>query len=620
MTRGMRISTRSILGAAIATLGLAAGGCSSCTEGPAVPFGLDAGGAATTPDEAQRDPAHARPSGLVFPDGTQRVDVEGAPLASEGSVRALWAHDVDGDGDRDAIAIVSGPPDAPVSVIHARRDGSSFAAARVLGRAPAAPEGCAIERASIEPLGESWHVARATLACELHPAASREEIWVLAIDRTPRALEHLAILDATDRASGEVALELSTADRDEDGHVDLVVTARVTRGGEAAVVELPWLDRPSGLARDATQPEATLDERSRDALRLLRGNAAGALAGSRAVLAIHGVLCREGGRARVRMGQSDGISCGTSQGAGRAATTVVRALASRGELLLALDALAAMNEPGLAIDDERRDYARRAIADARAPGGVTLREGPAHSQSGGAAARGQVAHASALGFLDEDRVILRGPRPRSWNVATGAEEALEPSQGELRVLDPSGRLALAGVERRCEGYVLRIVAASGIVGGSAFGPTHSTALLAPRDPPAGAPCPDLTPALRADDGGWEILGWAPQGMVAAHGATLRVVPLDVSGQPAGDPEELAPRTPPPAPLPPGAASSDGRYHVEVRGLGVIVHRVLPSPETTLLWPEGWASREGEVSDAAVSPSGRRVAVLRGGRVLLLERQ
>jgi hypothetical protein len=616
----MRISTRSILGAALALIGVASGGCSSCAEGPAVPFGLDAGGAAApTPEEGDDGHAPARPVGRAFPEGTLRVDVEGAPLASDGSVRALWAHDIDGDGDRDAIAIVGGPPDAPVRVIHARREGTAFAASRVLGHAPSAPEGCAIEQASIVPLGESWLVARASLGCEAHPAAAREEIWVLTTDRTPRALEHLAILASTDRAPGEVALELSTEDHDEDGHVDLVVSARVTRGGEPAVVELPWLDRPSGLARDANQPEATLNERSRDALRLLRGNVAGALAGSRAVLALHEVLCRERGRARVRVGQTEGLGCGTSEGAGRAATTVVRALASRGELLPALDALAVMDEPGLAIDDERRDFARRAIADARAPGGVTLREGPAHAAAWGTT-RGQVVHTSVLGFLDEDHVLLRGPRPRSWNVVTGEEQALAPSQGELRVLDPSGELALAGVERRCEGYVLRILSASGIVGGSALGPTHSTALLAPRDPPAGAPCPDLTPALRADDGGFQILGWAPQGVVAARGATLRVVPLDLSGQAAGDPEELAPRTPPPAPLAAGASSSDGRFFVEVRGLGILVHRVLPDAETTLLWPEGWASRDGEVSDAAVSPSGRRVAVLRGGRVLLLERR
>jgi hypothetical protein len=57
----------------------------------------------------------------------------------------------------------------------------------------------------------------------------------------------------------------------------------------------------------------------------------------------------------------------------------------------------------------------------------------------------------------------------------------------------------------------------------------------------------------------------------------------------------------------------------VRGIGVIVHRIAPEPETFVLWPEGWAAREGDPSEPAIAPSGRRAAVLRGGRVLVLER-
>ncbi|HBQ15160.1 MAG TPA: hypothetical protein DEF51_29905 [Myxococcales bacterium] len=117
-----------------------------------------------------------------------------------------------------------------------------------------------------------------------------------------------------------------------------------------------------------------------------------------------------------------------------------------------------------------------------------------------------------------------------------------------------------------------------------------------------------------------MLGWAPQGVVAARGADLRVAPLTISAEPAGAPESLGPGTPPPAPLPPGAITSDGRYLVELRGLGVLLHRTGGRGAPTLLWPEGWAEREGAPSDPAVSPSGRRIAVLRGGRVLLLERE
>lgn len=596
--------------------GLLLAGCSSCQEGPAVPFGLDAGpAAADDEDEAPGDEAE-RPVGRTFEDGTRRVDVEGAAVRVEGSIRALWAHDVDDDGDRDAVVLTGGPPERPSRLLYLRREGSSFGEPTALGHAPAAPEGCELTDPALQPLGARWLVARATLACEDHPSATREELWVVDVGSTPRALEHLAVLAAEGRAPGAVQLELSSEDRDEDDRADLVVGVSVTHEGRTDAIELPWLDRPSGLARDADEPEATLNERSRQALRrMLRRDAEAGLADSRGVLALHAALCREPGRARLRVGEAEGLSCGTSEGAGRAATTVVRALARQGDLLGALDGLARMEErAGLLINDERREYARRAIAEAPASEDVTLREGPEHDAPDWEAAR-----VSSLGFLDEDTVVLRGERPRVWHLDSGETEPLDPSQSELRLLDPSKRFAVAGVERRCEGHVLTIVPAGGLVSGNVFGTPHATPLLEPRDPPAGAPCPDLTAPLRADDGGWRVLGWAPQGVVAARGDALRVVPLDVSAEPAGEPQALSPGTAPPAPLPPGRAAPDGRFVAEVRGLGVLLHRTAPEADTWVMWPEGWAEREGEPRDPAASPSGRRVAVLRGGRVLLLER-
>ncbi|MCZ7686418.1 MAG: hypothetical protein M5U28_49745 [Sandaracinaceae bacterium] len=596
------------------TAALVASGCGSC-EGEQVPFGLDAGRGAAVDHEPQGgEPSRARPTQRTFPDGTRRVDVEGAALEVDGSIRALYADDLDRDGDRDALVLVAGA-DGSLRLLFAQRDASAFAAPRLLDDAPPA-EGCAIEEPSLEPLGAGWLLVRASVACAATPAASRHELWVVGLDRAPRALEHLAVLDAEGRAEGEVELALAAADRDEDGHEDLVVTLSLTLEGAASpvAIELPWLDRPSGLARDGTEPERTFAERARDALRLLRRTPDRALAGSRGVAALHAALCREPGRARLRVGDADGIDCGRSDGAGRAATTIVRALAARGELLEALSALEAMSGAGLAIDDERRQAAQDAIAQAPATAGLTLREGPAHRAPSWSAL-----HLSALAFLDEDRLLLRGDSPRVYTISSGEEAPADPSLAELRILDPSGAFAVAAVERRCQGHVLRVIDASALVAGQAVGAPRSTPLLATREAPAGAPCPDLTPALRRDDGGFRVLGWAPQGVVAARGAELTVVPLDLSAAPAGPPSPLASGTLPPAPLPPGAITADGRWLVELRGAGVVVHRVSPAAPPALLWPEGWAAREGVASDPAISPSGRRVAVLRGGRVLLLER-
>lgn len=587
--------------------------CSSCEEPHTVPFALDAGHAS----EPQRDPEPGQPEPSArpalearsFPDGTRQVAIEGAPLSLDGSIRSLLAHDFDGDGDRDALVIASTPAE-PAKLLYFVRDGATFGPPRALG---AVQGTCTISQSTLRELPPARLVAEASLLCG---EDSRREAWILSLDARPRSLEHLGVLDARTRAPGAVDLVFSTFDRDSDEHADLVVGVTVREEGrEPATIELPWLDRPSGLARQASEPEATFTARAREATRNVRRQAERALASARGVLALHAVLCRESNLARVRVGETEGLSCGSSQGAATAALVQVQALARLGRLAEALDALEVLDRPGLAMDDERRGQAREAIARAPATPGVTLREGPEIQR----VRWGTAARLSALAFLDEDHVLLRADLPHVWDLTSGAVAGSIDPQSDLRIRDPSGELAVGSLGRRCEGTVLRIVGASSIVSGVVVGPARATPLVEPRDPPAGAPCPDLTPALRDDAGGWRALGWAPQGVLVAQKATLRIVPLDLSGQPAGPPTVIADGTPPPAPLPAGAITSDGRYFVELRAGGVLVHRTGPSASSALLWPEGWAGREGVASDPAVSPSGRRVAVVRGGRVLLLER-
>ncbi|MEZ4340700.1 MAG: hypothetical protein R3B82_29110, partial [Sandaracinaceae bacterium] len=285
--------------------------------------------------------------------------------------------------------------------------------------------------------------------------------------------------------------------------------------------------------------------------------------------------------------------------------TIVRARAALGETAAALDAYAALDGPGLRIDDERRQFAQRALASAPATGGVTLREGPTVTVTPAAGAS-----LSALGFLTEDRVLVRATPPSIWDLTTGeTSPAPDAGDGDRRILDPSGRFRVSAIERSCEGQVL-VVTSNGLPVG--------TPLLAEREPPPGATCP-LDGRPREDAGGWSALGWAPQGVLTARERELRIVPLDLQGRPAGPPQLLDPQTPPPVPLPPGAISRDGRFVAELAGPAVRVMRVSPRGAPELLWPEGWGELPGAPTDVAVSPSGRRVAVLRGGRVYLIER-
>lgn len=587
---------------------LTIGGCSSCDDGSPVPFGLDA----RTPEpegsseDEPEDGADGRPAeGRSFPEGTRRVDVEGAPIELETAIRGLWAHDVDGDGDRDGVLLVEGDPtESPLRVVFAQRDGASFRPPRELGRAPAAEEGCAVQRARLGTVGP-WLLAAGNVTCE--EGGGGQTYFVLSTDGTVRLQEQIGTIATDD--PGVMRLVFGVDDVDEDGRDDLTVEVELIHHDVEDRINLHWLDRPSGLARREEEPNRTLTEKSREALRQLRADPEAAIEASRAVLRLHRALCREPGEARILVGNARGIECGESGGAGRAITTVVRGHAARGELLQALDAFVEMDRPGQLINEERRVYARRALASIPSTGEVILTEGPPVSVPA------SHPHAlSALGFLDEDHLLVRGSPPQRWTVG-GSLEPADPGAADLRVLDPQKRYAVAGLESACGATRLRIVAASALRPSLAGG---SEGIVATSRPALYGDAEGCEEGWRSGAEGWHLLGWAPQGIVAARGGELRVAPLDVSARPSGEPRTLEPSTPPPAPLPAGRSTLDGRFRVELRGPGVLVHASGRSSEPTLLWPEGWGEREGAPSHPAVSPSGRRVALVQNGRIVLLE--
>jgi hypothetical protein len=94
--------------------------------------------------------------------------------------------------------------------------------------------------------------------------------------------------------------------------------------------------------------------------------------------------------------------------------------------------------------------------------------------------------------------------------------------------------------------------------------------------------------------------------------TLRVVPIAAAGGGNGEPRVLADTEPAPALLAPGALAQDGLRHALATSEGVAIVDRGPSPGTTLV--RSPASCTGKVSDVALSPSGKRVAMLCSGHV------
>jgi hypothetical protein len=625
--------------------------CSDCGKPHTVPFRVDAGQPATTgaTPPLPNTPAPFVPiDGLVVPPGTRALPVDGAPLEVPGhTLAAVVPLDLDADGDRDALVVSSDANGTP-SLEMVPRTPPHFGAPRAVG-ALALGAGCTLEAATMRVIAPTFALVTVTPRCAMAmppapapptdlfgfgpkppPAAppvigtpdTAPRLFLVALGPLPRVRERFAVLPEAGREPGAMTLALRVEDRDADGTADVLLDVSMTLPGAAAPTQLalPWLERPSGLARDTKEPEAQFAERAARAKRSLRRDPDGALALAGEVLALHGALCREPGRARLVVGTSEGIPCRASAAAGQAAAIAAQALARKGALLAALDAWETLERPGTTVSRADRDATRRALAAMPAEAGATWREGPAHAFAGGPDQR-----LSSLAFTPAgDALLLRGGTSAStWSLADGALTPAMPEQGEVLLREPGGALAIVDVHRTCRGYALGVVPASSVVAGVFVGAYATEPLVAEAPPPSGARCDGSTSALpaasRRDDGGFRVLGWAPQGAIVARGAELRLVSLAPGGAANGDATLLEDGVPAPAPLPAGAMDPSGTAHAWATPFGVVVHERGARARVSLLRPEGWADVSATVGDVAISPDARRVAVVVGGTVRLIER-
>jgi len=590
---------------------------SACGDDGQVPFGLEteeaagqndpAGGEGPTPATVPDD--FAPITGQVLEPGNRSLAVEGAPLESpDADVRALLAEDFDGDGDRDALMVRV--HDGAAHVAFARRDGSSFGAMTTLGGPLAARAGCDVSATELSTVSPTYAVARISRACD--GGENDESIWIVSVDGTPRAHEQVVLLPPEGRAAGDVTVSLRVEDRDQDGHLDVVLDVGVTAdgGGASARASIAWLDRPSGLARDTAEPEASLAALAENAHTSIRGDADQALGTARRALALHSALCREAGGPRLRFGGSDGLACGASLAAGRAAAVATAALARSGAVFAALEAGERLDDDGYQVSRADRRLAGQALEAMATTEGVTAWSGPSVTLPPGPLVR-----LPMVAFLSETQLLVHGSPPRIIDLATPDAPPTTPHQATQEVLvDPSGQLAVTAIERTCDGYALSIVRAADVVAGVVAGRPVATPLLAAKAPPPGARCPTLPADVRRDDGGYRVVGWAPQGIVAVRGVETHVVPLTVDGRAAGDPQRLGDGDPTPAPIHGGGATVDGATYALSTPHGIVVHHRGPSPRTVLLRPQGWSGEGVSPHDVVVSPNRDRVAYVRAGRV------
>jgi hypothetical protein len=441
----------------------------------------------------------------------------------------------------------------------------------------------------------------------------------LSLEAPPRVHERVELVG---ERAGTLALEPSSVDTDGDGHGDVVLSVSLVdatvpedAGSDAGstasegVLKLTWLDRPSGLSRDLREPDATFAAWASAAQGLLAKKPEQALLQAARVVSLEAALCREPGQPVLHVSGAPGIVCKQAKGVTSALTTLVLAHARLKHPSEAFDAYEELSRREQKPEKRALERVLKALSGLPKQKGIGMREGPRVEP-----ARRPRVRLPAARFVDDSTLLLRRGSPVLYNLESGQETALAVPTDDL-MRDPSGELCVTDIERTSCGVRLRIERAPKV--GSPYvgsAPVATPTLLA-----FGTSCTPDGSAPRPDAAGFQVLGWAPQGVVAARGREVRVVPLSAAGTPSGEPFVVPDDAPLPAPLPSGLASPDGARRVELTPAGALVlTRGTPAPE---LWrPEGFAGIAQSAREAAISPMGRRVALVADGIVYVLSNE
>lgn len=557
------------------------GGCSGRKQ---VPFGLQDTGAPTELAAEAEASAAELPVGTAFEPDQVEVPVADSTLVLQaGYALAALQLDLDGDESIDALVVSADPQEVRLEAAYPR--GLDVTARKI--DSFLVPSHCGEPAAEIRQLSAALVGVRVEHACE---TGKRTNFWLVTIEAQPRIRERITVLPPNDRSTAAIDLDLRVEDRDADGYDDVVANVRI---GEIDI-PLAWLNRPGGFARDLSQPEGTLRELADAAWESLDSDLAGAKKRALAVVDAFVALCRESGAARIGLSGTHGLQCQQSPAAARAVSVAIAAAIRRGNFVRALELQRWWEGTAAQPSPEERELVQAAWRKAKAKTTATWRA---------IDSEGSRAH---LYFRDADTLVVDGRAPRAIQLSSGSKTRLSESDILPPVRDPEGRYAVRTVRVTCVGFEAEV------------GPIRSKQThRIPIDRRAGnLPC--KTPIDRpASVFEWAVLGWAPQGLVAASGDLLRVVPLNAFAKPAGRPIDLSAGSPLPAPIRGARITADGSRYVIPHAEGVVVRDWRGGGAGLWLRPADWNAVPGELRSVAISPDGQRVAVQKGNEIRLL---
>jgi hypothetical protein len=553
-----------------------------CSGRKQVPFGLQDAGASTEPAEEPEEGAAELPVGQTFgPDQVEVQVAESTLVLQAGYALAALRLDLDGSEPIDAVVVSADPQEVRLQAAYPR---GLDVVSRKIGSF-LVPSHCTEPAAEVRQLSPSLVGVRVEHTCE---TGKRTNYWLVTIEAQPRVRERITVLPPNDRSSAPIDLDLRVEDRDADGYDDVVAEARI---GET-VIPLTWLNRPGGFARDVSQPEATLKELADGAWASLRSDLAGAQRDALAVLDAFVALCRESGAARIGLSGTQGLQCQQSPATARAVSVAMTAAIRRGSFVRALELQRWWEETQ--PTPEERELVQAAWRKAKANATATWRT---VDTEGGLA---------SLYFRDADTLVIEGRTPRAIQLSSGFETRLSEADVVPPVRDAEGRYAVRSVRATCVGFEAEV------------GPLRSK--QSHRVPierrSSNVPCKTAIdrPASAFE---WAVLGWAPQGLLAASGDLLRIVPLNAFAKPAGSPIDLSTGSPLPAPIRGARITPDGSRYVIPHAEGVVMRDWRKGGAGLWLRPTDWNAVPGELRSIAISPDGQRIAIQKGNEIRLL---
>lgn len=597
------------------------GGCKACHDDhPYVPYSIDDERSLPgLPEAAPPSPSfvdeagafHAREA-AVAPPSTTRWTLDGVELVAppEQEILLGLVADLDGDGTRDAVALVAPPvvdPDAGVqpaqAVFFRGGAGGVLGPPQIVAAPPALSlgAGCAPKR-RLALVGKHSVAVEIGGVCE--PASptpgGRWVADVVVSTADAKVHFHARLVDPPNAPL--LSVDIDGTDRDADGLDDVAVRVSIEGGsppfepGPRVSAVLRWFDRPAGMSREPDEPDSSLRAlASTAAVRAARVKDAPAVPRYvEQVRALYRAICKEGGSPRlVDLEGERSLACGSSKGLEEAGLAEVRAFAVAGDPLRAIASFDRAQLPPATRTTSRTGDAQAWIAQA-----APVISAPSALRALGAVPqidRGRAPSWGALAFDPGGRVLVKTVAGVVRADPVQGDEAAAEGVAPWRtaVVSPDGAFRWTESYDACDGVALHATFAP-----NAGGDLRDVVLPVP--PPFGDRCANGT--ARGEAAPTLPVAWGPRGVEAIVGGEPLLISPDMTrATPAvaslGQPVTFgAPRSP------------SGRISVVPTSLGILVR----GARARLFRAKELEGGYLELRDCAVSDDAARVACVRGG--------